>query len=67
MQVETPTEARGTTGWAEDFFLVALFAVVGALGMAVGIATDSQVQVSIGLILMVFAARVLADIVQQRA
>lgn len=66
MRAETVTEARRTAGWAEDFFLVALFAVVGALGMAVGIATDSQVQVSIGLILIVFAARVLADIVRQR-
>jgi predicted dienelactone hydrolase len=67
MRAEAVTEARRTDGWAEDFFLVALFAAVGALGMAVGIATDSQVQVSIGLILMAVAARVLADIVRQRS
>lgn len=65
MHAEAITEARNTDGWAEDFFLVALFALVGAIGMAVGIATDSQVQVSIGLILVVFAARVLVGIVQR--
>jgi hypothetical protein len=65
MHTETVTEARGS-GWAEDLFLVVLFVLVGALGIAAGIATDSQVELSIGLILIVFAARVFADIVQQR-
>lgn len=65
MSNETVTEARTPSSWSEDLFLVALFAVVGALGMGAGVAGNSQVEMSIGLILVVFAAQALGDIVRQ--
>jgi hypothetical protein len=67
MHGQAVTEARVSSGWGEDFFLVVLFAVVGALGIAVGIAAGSQVELSVGLILLIFAVRVFADIMRKRA
>lgn len=62
MSTETVTESRIPSTWSEDILLVVLFAAIGVLGIGVGIATDSQVQTSIGLILVGFAAKVLRDI-----
>lgn len=67
MRSEAASEPRVASSWAEDFFLVALFAVVGALGMGAGIAAGSQVEMSIGLIFVLFAAKVLRDVLRQRA
>jgi hypothetical protein len=66
MRDEAVIEAHIPSNWSEDFFLVALFALVGALGIGAGIAADSQVEMSIGLILVLFAAKVLGDILRQR-
>ena len=66
MGKEAVIEPRIPSSWAEDYFLVALFALVGALGMGAGVAADSQVEMSVGLILVLFAAKVLGDIVRQR-
>jgi hypothetical protein len=63
---EAAIETRIPSSWAEDYFLVALFALVGVLGMGAGVAADSQVEMSIGLILVLFAAKVLGDIARQR-
>lgn len=62
MSTETVSESRLPSTWSEDLLLVVLFAAIGVLGIGVGIATDSQVQTSIGLILVGFAAKVLHDI-----
>jgi hypothetical protein len=62
MKTETAVEQEPPWSWAEDVLLVALFALVGALGMAAGLATDSQVETSLGLLMFVFAAKVLADV-----
>jgi hypothetical protein len=62
MSTESAIETRPPSTWSEDLLLVGLFAVIGVLGIGVGIATDSQVQTSIGLILVAFAAKVLFDI-----
>jgi hypothetical protein len=66
MRNEAVIEPRIPSSWSEDYFLVALFALVGALGMGAGVAADSQVEMSVGLILVLFAAKVLGDIVRQR-
>jgi hypothetical protein len=63
---EPEAEPRESAGWGEDLFLVALFAIVGALGMLAGAATDSAVEVCIGLVLVVFAAKVLLDVLRAR-
>lgn len=67
MSTETFTESVTLSSWAEDYFLVAIFALVGALGLGAGIAGESQVQMSIGLIVVLFAARMLGDILRQRS
>lgn len=67
MSIETITETATPSSWAEDYFLVAIFALVGALGLGAGIAGESQVQMSIGLIVVLFAAKMLGDILRQRA
>ena len=67
MRSEAAVEPRAQSSWAEDFFLVALFALVGALGMGAGIAAESQVEMSIGLLFVLFAAKVLGDILRQRS
>lgn len=63
---EPESEPRELAGWGEDLFLVALFALVGALGMVAGTATDSPVEVCIGLVLVIFAAKVLFDVLRAR-
>jgi hypothetical protein len=67
MSTETVIETRDTSTWSEDLVLIVLFAMVGVLGIGVGIATDSQVQTSIGLVLVGFAAKVLYDIGRRAA
>ena len=66
MRNEAAIEPRIPSSWSEDYFLVALFALVGLLGMGAGVAADSQVEMSAGLILVLFAARVLGDILWKR-
>jgi len=61
---EPDAELPATSGWGEDLFLVGLFASVGALGMGIGVAADSAVEVSIGMLLVIFAAKVLFGIVR---
>jgi len=62
MKTEAAAEQEPAWSWAEDVLLVALFALIGALGIAAGLATDSQVEASIGLLMLAFAAKVLADL-----
>ncbi len=64
-------EPRGSAavtapGWGEDLLLAGLFASVGGLGVAAGILADSAVQGSIGLVLVLFAVKVLLDILACR-
>jgi hypothetical protein len=68
MDAETTVAPRvASPSWEEDLLLVAVFAVVGVLGIGAGIAGDCQVQTSMGLLLVGFAAKVLVDIVRQRS
>ena len=62
MKTETAAPQELPWTWAEDVVLVLLFALIGVLGMAAGLATDSQVETSLGLLMVGFAAKVLADV-----
>lgn len=64
MDAETLVEPDRASSWAEDFLLVAVFAAVGVLGIGAGVAAESQVEMSFGLVLVGFAAKVLVDIVR---
>jgi len=67
MDTENVIEPSIPSSWAEDYVLAVLFALVGVLGMGVGLAAASQVQMSIGLVFAVFGAKVLGDIRRQRS
>jgi len=67
MIVQTAVEPNLPLSWGEDILLVILFALVGGLGMAVGVATDSQVETSIGLVMVIFAGKVVADVIRTRS
>jgi hypothetical protein len=67
MSTAAVIEPRVPSSWSEDFLLVALLALVGVLGMCTGVATGSQAEGSVGLIFVLFAARVLGDVLRQRS
>ena len=67
MTVETAVEPNVAWSWGEDILLVLLCALVGGSGMAAGVATDSQVETSIGLVMVMFAGRVLAEVIRTRS
>ncbi len=64
METETAAPHELPWSWTEDVLLVVLFALIGALGIAAGLATDSQVEASIGLLMLAFAAKVAADVLR---
>ncbi len=66
MKTETAEQEPPPWSWHEDVLLVILFALVGAMGMAAGVAADSQVETSIGLVMVGFAAKVLTDVLKER-
>jgi hypothetical protein len=61
---EPPRATRA--GWEEDVFLIGLFVCVGALGVVTGVLVDSPVEVSIGMLLVVFAGKILLDVLRAR-
>jgi hypothetical protein len=65
-EIADDVEPIAAYGWGEDLFIVALIVAVGALGIGIGLAADSPVEVSIGLVLVIFAGKVFTDIVCAR-
>jgi hypothetical protein len=57
---------KDAEGWGEDLLLIGLFGCAGALGVVVGMLADSAVEVSIGMLLVAFAWKILRDVLRAR-